>query len=472
MSMSVACGGADVHAWTPPAQRAANDDPAQMRPGYCSSDLHVWWPLTQPELAALHGLDRARAGDPHALLALALVASGTPRDAEKYDEYVRRVDKFVADLTPTIQAANDDWHRGYELHRAMHRTFFTGGGELAGYQFEQSRVAGIFETGHYNCISSAMLFVVLARYFGMSVRGVLVPTHAFVEMGPAGGKTLEIETTSDTGFDLVHDERFYREAAAGWSSQRGLRPVTLDDYQHRQIVDPYRLMAAGMAQQSGRQATAGADRSRLLELAAFTDADDAEWAYDRLSLYITEGNALRATKSAHTLVAMFDCVGPALSDLMARGAKDPKVGQLLAWARAYYADALSTAGRTDEATAIAADALGRIDPAWEDAGKIRDNFYAVLIDRMLDLMNKKQFAEALKLMAPYTEGCSAMPVCAEDLTAVTRNWAVDYINKSVQAERVGDWQAARQALQDCATQVPDEAECKTRLADLESRHRF
>jgi tetratricopeptide (TPR) repeat protein len=310
-----------------------------------------------------------------------------------------------------------------------------------------------------------MLFVVLARFFGMPVRGVLVPTHAFVEMGSPGGKILEIETTSATGYDLVHDDRFYRESAANWSGARGLRPVTLEEYQHRRIVEPYRLMAAGMGQQAGRPTSSAADKARLLELAAFGDPDDSEWQYDRLATLIDEGNALRGAKASRTTAALFGCVEPAIAQVVAKYGSDAKIGGVAAWARAYYAEALMVEGRTDEATTIADDAIDRIDPAWQDATKLHDNFYGVLIDRMLLFMKDSHFDQAAAVAAKHLDGCRAYPVCAKDLQVV-------YRNGSIEAQRAGDWPGARRFLQQCVANLPDDAQCRSDLADLESRHQF
>jgi len=220
---------ATASSWTPPAQRDTRDDPAAVRPGFGNQALHTWWPLTAPEVAALDGLVAAKRGDAHALLALGLVASGDHRDAASQAEFTARLDRFVAQLRPTMAAAADDWHRGYELNRAMHRELFNGEStDLAGYQFEQARLTGIFTTGRYNCLSSTVLYVVLARAFGLPVRAAVVPTHVFAEIGAPGSKVFEVETTSNKGFDWVHDARFYKEDAASWSGNRGLQPVTYE----------------------------------------------------------------------------------------------------------------------------------------------------------------------------------------------------------------------------------------------------
>src|SRR5262245_25607491 len=105
-----------------PSQRDTGDVPEQLRVGYGNTGRHTWWPLTEPEAAALRGLEQARQGDARALLALAVVASGDHRDAASYAGYQQRVDQFLTTVKPTVDAAADEWHRGYELHRAMHRT--------------------------------------------------------------------------------------------------------------------------------------------------------------------------------------------------------------------------------------------------------------------------------------------------------------------------------------------------------------
>ena len=309
-------------AWKPPTQRDSGDVPAVLRAGYGNAELHTWWPLTAPEAAALRGLEQARQGDAHALLALAIVASGDQRDPASHAAYQQRVDQFLATVKPTIDAAADEWHRGYELHRAMHRTFFAGERtELGGYDFYQARLTGIFASGHYNCLSSAVLYAVLARAFALPVRAAFVPTHVFIEMGQPGGKIIEVETTSATGFDWIHDQRFYKEEAATWSGKRGLRPTTLDDYQHREIVEPYRLMAQAML--NAHQDESEQDRRRLDELAGVVDPDDPEAQQARIRVYDNEGHDLYEAKAWRTMVKLFDTVRPAVTDIGAKS-KTPR----------------------------------------------------------------------------------------------------------------------------------------------------
>jgi hypothetical protein len=450
--------------WKPPAAQDRHDVPADVRPGYGNPSLRTWLPLTAPEAAALAQLPQAKAGkgDARALLALAVLASSSPRDAATYGGIQRRVDAFVAEVRPTIAAAADDWHRGYELHRAMHRVFFNDGRELNRYQFTQSRLTAIFSDGRYNCLSSAVLFVVLARAFDMPVRAVVVPTHVFVEMGVPGGKIIEIETTSPTGFDWVHDARFYREEAARWSSSRGLRPVTLEEYQRRSIVEPYRLMALAMRNQHPGETDQ--DRARMNELAGVVDEDDLDMLTGRLGTYLNEAHDLYEAKAWHTSAKLFDTVMPALRELVTRQ-KDPKILELVSWAGWHHSHALLIIGRHAEATAAMNEGLDHLDPSWPDADKLRTNYLSELNNRLVELIEKKDAKAALEMFGRHKQACLSNEICASNVGIVYGNWSIDY-------ENAGDWQSARKVLQDCVAELADSGNCRAALTDLESRHRF
>jgi len=455
---------ATTSAWAPPETRDTRDDPAAVRPGYGSAALHTWWPLTAPEAAALEGVAAARRGDAHALLALGLVASGDHRDAASHADFTARVDRFVAEVRPTIMAAADDWHRGYELNRAMHRQLFKGEGtELGGYQFEQARLTDVFTTGHYNCLSSAVLYVVLARAFGLPVRAAVVPTHVFVEVGEAGarGRVFEVETTSNTGFDWVHDARFYAKDAASWSSSRGLQPVTFAEYQQRKLVEPYQLMALAM-----RDARSGEekDRPRLAELAALVDPEDVDAQRDRLQVTINESVELYKANAWRTMVKLFDVVSPTIDEVGAR-THDAKTAALASWASWNYANALLIVGRTDEAMARMKDGYAHVDPTWPDAESLRHNFVAVLDDRLGALVTAKDYGKAVALYGENREACRADKTCASNI-------GVAYLNQAADAQNAGDWPAARAALQACRSELPDDDRCKDGLADLVGRHQF
>jgi hypothetical protein len=350
----------------------------------------------------------------------------------------------------------------------MHRAFFNSGrSELSSYQFEQARLTGIFTGGHYNCLSSAMLFTVLARAFDLPVRAAVVPTHVFIEMGPPAGPTttrppIEIETTSDKGFDWVHDERFYREDAQGWSASRGLSPVTFEEYQRRTIIEPYRLMA--LAMRDGRSGDGDADRMRLTELAGLVDPDDADAVRDRVQVYVNESVDLYKNNAWRTMARMFDVVAPALADVAARN-HDPRTLQNVSWATWNHANALMIVGRTEEAMARMNDGVARLDPAWPDADKLRNNYASLVNDRLCDLIARKDYARAVDVYDQQRATCRPNKICMGNVGIAYQNWSVEHQN-------TGNWQAARDVLTRCVSELPEDEGCRAALADLQSRHRF
>jgi hypothetical protein len=451
----------------PARERDTRDDPATVRPGFGNEETRTWWPLTSAEVAALRRVDDARRGDPHALLALGLVASGDHRDDASYAAFTARVDQFLTEVRPTIEAAADDWHKGYELNRAMHRAFFNGERtELGSYDLAQARLTGIFTQGRYNCLSSTVLFAVLARAFDMPVRAVSVPTHVFIEMSATGANpgrpALEVETTSDTGFDWVHDARFYSEDAARWSSNRGLRPVTFDEYQHREILAPYRLMA--LAMRDSRSGDGENDHMRLRELAAFVDPDDVETQRTRMQLYDNEAIALYKAEAWRTTTRLFDVVWPTVTSVGARN-RDAETLNLVSWATWYRANAFTIVGRTDEAMALVTAGFARVDSGWKDAADLRHNYLVLLDNRLEEIIDAKDYAGAVKFYVDHREACRADEFCSNHSGMNYQYWSNDY-------QRAGDWQTARKVLQDCVAELPAHKGCRMALDDLESRHRF
>ena len=74
-----------------------------------------------------------------------------------------------------------------------------------------------------------MLYMILARYFNMNVKGVLLHTHAFVQIESQKGKIIEVETTSANGYSRMHNKKFYKNQAGKWFKFRGLRSSTYNE---------------------------------------------------------------------------------------------------------------------------------------------------------------------------------------------------------------------------------------------------
>jgi tetratricopeptide (TPR) repeat protein len=452
----------------PYTPRLAEDDPQVLRPNYGSADLmtpseadlprlHAWWPLADTEVSALKEIDKAKAGDAHALFVLALVASGDHRDSASFEEYQRRFDQFIAGLKPTIAAA-DAWHKGNELNRAMHRVFFKTDkdkADLGGYQLDQSHLTNVFTTGKFNCLSSTLLYIAAARALGIEVRGVLEETHAFAEIGPRGGKVFDVETTTKKGFGTVHDARFFK-LNADWATSRGLRPATMLEYQQREIVDPYRFVARAML--DGRAGETDDDRKRIAELAVALAPDDPDVQKRALGQYINEAFELFDKKGWRTILKMCDLITPTLT-LFGSKTTDPEVRSRIAWLHWYHAYTLVIAQRADEAIRVMDQGLSELDPTWKDYTALRQNFVNVLMAQLLEDMHAKNYPAAIQLIAPRLEVCKSDANCSENL-------AIIYYNQAVRHHNRGDRRSARAALQECVAVLPQERLCADSLMDL------
>lgn len=463
--LAMACGGA-MHEWTPPAQQDSHEDPQKVRPGYGNAELHTWWPLTDIEVTVLQNASRAQQGDPHALLAFAIMGSGDTRDAESYARYTRRFDQFVEDERVNIANAQGDEKRGDALNRAMHRVFLTGSvnksdPKIGAYELDQARLSQVFEQGHYNCISSALLYIACARAFSLPVRGAITETHAFVDFGPEDGKRFDVETTNERGFGELHDEKFYRDSAKDWSSSRGLKPMTFDEYKKREIVPPHVLVARAMNDK--RIMTDEATIGRLSEAAATLAPDEPTLANNRLASYENEAKYLYAHKASRTILRLIEVVAPFVSEIPSRFPTNDKLLQGVLWMAWYNAAALVIVGRGDEAVTLANDMLDRVQPTWSEAKNLKENLVTVLTDRLTELQVAHDYEKSLDVVTKHIDLCRADEACLNNLYLTFDAWCVKY-------QVAKDWPNAKKVMQTCIGLLPDDTRCHHTLEGLTSQH--
>ena len=84
--------------------------------------------------------------------------------------------------------------RAERLLAMLHRRVFRQ------YDERQTRLDVLLSTGRFNCVSSAVLYGLLARTLGLEFRAVQTPDHAFIRVA-AGAEGWDVETTNPYGFD-------------------------------------------------------------------------------------------------------------------------------------------------------------------------------------------------------------------------------------------------------------------------------
>jgi tetratricopeptide (TPR) repeat protein len=354
------------------------------RAGFGNSTLPFWYELTDFERTALGGIEAARVGDAQALLALAVMASGDERTMQAWEKYRGRLDEFVRRIRPEVGRATGSKARGRVVFDEMWKTFFKQEAEkegLHGYDAEQSQLTELLRTGRYNCISSTLLYLVCARYFGLTVKGVELPSHVFVQLETETGDKLDIETTSSGGFGLVHDETFYRESSGDWYKARKLHRSTWQDYLDRRIREPYQTIALNMLNQhTSEERMSLVDENRLLEASGYLFETDRQCMRNRLVVYTNEYSHFLRAGDTLSMLRMFSRVGPVLQDLKRFWMRDTALAQMVGEFLEHQYEAFLLNGRESEALALLPDAMEFSktgDPAYvsmmKELDRITDN---------------------------------------------------------------------------------------------------
>ena len=134
---------------------------------------------------------------------------------EKLVALLRRFRDEVADVTAQAEL-------GEKTLTFLHRNLLTN------YSVLQTRVDTALGTGVYNCVSSAVLYMIFARSVGLSVGGVRTTDHAFCTV-LANGQQIDVETTNPYRFNPGSKKEFtdsfgkvtgYSYVAQGGYSQR------------------------------------------------------------------------------------------------------------------------------------------------------------------------------------------------------------------------------------------------------------
>lgn len=130
----------------------------------------------------------------HSFAEAALIASGVT-DSTKRQEYLKQIDQLEAAVRKEIADAKTTKEKGEKLLKFLH-----AGPMAKGYSLKQTDLSAILDTNKFNCVSSAVLYNILAERLGMQAQGVRVPNHVFSVLEDTGSMIV-VETTSPRGFN-------------------------------------------------------------------------------------------------------------------------------------------------------------------------------------------------------------------------------------------------------------------------------
>lgn len=200
------------------------------------------------------------------LLDAALIASGVPDD--KLGTVRASVDAALGPAVARAQRLADPKARGAVLLRALHETVLRTYRELA------TDLDDVVTTGEFNCLSSAVLYIVAMERLGGSAVGMLTKRHAFARVYVAD-KALDVETTTAGGFGVDRSQLISEELLARIAKPGEDKRAIAEDLRHAEEVPPLTLVAAIYANRSGE----------LMRLGA--PVDDAATALDRAARLAT-----------------------------------------------------------------------------------------------------------------------------------------------------------------------------------------
>jgi hypothetical protein len=109
---------------------------------------------------------------------------------------------------------------------------------LTTYAVLQTRVDTALETGVFNCVSSAVLYMIVAQSVGLSVSGVRTTDHAFCSV-LVNGRQVDVETTNPDGFNPGAKKEF----TDSFGKVTGFRYVPPGNYGDRRPIGEKELLS-------------------------------------------------------------------------------------------------------------------------------------------------------------------------------------------------------------------------------------
>ncbi|GMO26301.1 MAG: hypothetical protein Ta2B_06450 [Termitinemataceae bacterium] len=158
---------------------------------------------------------------------IALWASGA--EASTYDLYIEKINAIAKELKDAmasgIKEKADQKEKAEYILNFLHKNVFKN------YSANQTRIDTLLKDGRYNCVSSAVMYSVLAKYAGLDPKGVITADHAFVTI-TIDDEIIDIETTNKYGFDPGKRKEFQDN----FGKATGFAYTPPGNYRNRQTI--------------------------------------------------------------------------------------------------------------------------------------------------------------------------------------------------------------------------------------------
>jgi hypothetical protein len=379
-----------------------------------------------PIAATLNGMSEPLSVD--TLVDSALALSGTPAESMAAERalLVKKVEIFQNETSGIL----DERQRGESALQYLFSNV------IRNYSLMEARVNASLATGVYNCVSSAVLYMILARSIGLSVSGVRTTDHAFCTV-MVNGSPVDVETTTPYGFDPGTKKEF-KDA---FGKVTGFSYVPPSNYRDRKAIGDKELLALILYDRAAVQplATAYSMAARddflrafsvsISDLAAslgtqdrFQDAlsllREAEAAYGRnieLDRRMSEVfyNNIVSLSRKNAFQEMETLLGSSPKDTPLDDGSWMELSVLLVQMRSE--DAAKSGGYLEAAKTVeqSIKKLGR-DP------RLLQMYEVYIHNQVATLFNAKKYADAKDLLSSAISVFPASQTFAQDLSAVQK----------------------------------------------------
>ncbi|MCL2229782.1 MAG: hypothetical protein FWC01_01670 [Treponema sp.] len=309
----------------------------------------VQFPRLEPDPKALEYYRLGRNGYTWEQLAeIALWASGDTSTSN-----MERIRTAVANLNSSSDLPSDQKEKADFILSFLHRNI------LRNYSIYQTRIDTALTNGVYNCVSSAVLYIILCEAAGIRTSGVITREHALVIVH-IGGEEIDVETTNRFGFDPGNRREFHDQ----FGRLTGFAYVPPQNYRDRQTIGKIELVSLIMNNRI-------ADFERRNSFASSVPI-----AIDRAALLFGESLAATAGETLNSQVLFAD----PRKDLMDRLIN--------------YGATLLRANREDESLRWAAAASLR----YPDSIRWQDYTFAAINNRITRLIRDRQPVNAREFL--------------------------------------------------------------------------
>ena len=161
-----------------------------------------------------------------------LAASGL--SGEIHNQYKNKIKQLIENFHKDLESSFynlESYEKGEFILKWAHSNV------LNSYVENQTLMDNLIDTGNYNCVSSSILYLILAREAGLNINIIETPDHAFCRVETKAG-WIDVETTTAYGFDPGVKQEFNQEF-----EKTGFSYVPPGNYRDREEINDRETVA-------------------------------------------------------------------------------------------------------------------------------------------------------------------------------------------------------------------------------------